>query len=109
MKYFYERALTLDSTFTEDNFRYAGPKPQTKEAAIIMIADICEAGVRALNEKTHETISELVEKFTDIRLADGQFDEANITMFEIRKVKNSLIKGLLGIHHQRNRDDSVSI
>ncbi len=101
MRYFYDKAREIDPTFTEENFRYPGPKPQSREAAIIMMCDITEAGVRALDEINHESINRRVNEFINERLLDGQFDEADITIEEITKIKETLVKGLMGIHHKR--------
>ncbi len=85
----------------ESAFRYPGPKPQTKEAAILMIADSVESASRTLSEPTPSRIEGLVSDLIDKRLRDGQFDECGLTLKEIAEIRDSLIKSLTGIYHGR--------
>ena len=85
----------------ESAFRYPGPKPQTREAAILMVADAVESASRTLSEPTPSRIEGLVTELIDKRLRDGQFDECGLTLREIADVRESLIKSLIGIYHGR--------
>jgi putative nucleotidyltransferase with HDIG domain len=84
-----------------DDFRYPGPKPQSKEAVILMLADGAEASVRSLEEHTPENIRAIVKKIVDSVVADGQLDESTVTMRELTAIRESLINTLINIYHQR--------
>ena len=84
-----------------DKFRYPGPKPFSKETAILMMADSVEAATRSLPEKNAENISVLVNKIIQDQMTNGQFDEADITIKDINRIKKSLIKKLISMHHLR--------
>jgi len=86
---------------SENEFRYPGPKPRSKETAILMICDSCEGAVRALPEPTPGRIETLVHQIIMDRLNDGQFDECDITLRELNLVERSLVKSLCAIHHGR--------
>jgi membrane-associated HD superfamily phosphohydrolase len=105
LAYFYHKAKAQSEATGEnvnmDDFRYPGPKPQTKEAVILMLADGAEASVRSLEEQTPENIRAIVKKIADSVAADGQFDESNITMKELTTVRESLINTLINVYHQR--------
>jgi putative nucleotidyltransferase with HDIG domain len=85
----------------ESAFRYPGPKPQTREACILMLADAVESASRTLSEPTPGRIEGLVHELTLKRLLDGQFDECGITLLEIARIKESLIKSVNAIYHGR--------
>ncbi|MFO0892260.1 MAG: HDIG domain-containing protein [Isosphaeraceae bacterium] len=89
------------STVHESAFRYPGPKPQTREAGILMMADSVESASRSLSEPTPSRIEGLVSDLIDKRLRDGQFDECGLTLREIAEIRDSLIKSLIGIYHGR--------
>ena len=84
-----------------DKFRYPGPKPFSKETAILMMADSVEAATRSLSEKNADNISDLVHKIITSQMSSGQFEEADITLKEINKIKKAFIKKLLSMHHLR--------
>ncbi len=86
---------------SENDFRYPGPKPQFKEAAIMMIADSCEAGARSLEEPTPENIRFIVTKIIDAILADDQLNECDLTLRELTQIRESMIKSLIAIYHSR--------
>jgi putative nucleotidyltransferase with HDIG domain len=86
---------------SENDFRYPGPKPQFKEAAIMMIADSCEAAARSLDEPNPENIRFIVTKIIDAILADDQLDECDLTLRELTMIRESLIKSLVSIYHSR--------
>lgn len=85
----------------ENDFRYPGPKPQFKEAAIMMIADSCEAAARSLSDPTPENIRFIVTKIIDAILADDQLDECDLTLRELTQIRESMIKSLVSIYHSR--------
>jgi len=85
----------------EEDFRYEGPKPQTKEAALVMLADSVEAAVRSVPKLSPAKLETIVKKIIRERLEDGQFDECNLTLKDLTMVKNSFIKVLGGLFHTR--------
>jgi putative nucleotidyltransferase with HDIG domain len=89
------------SPIPESAYRYPGPKPQTKEAAILMVADAVESASRALSDPTPARLEGLATELIDKRLRDGQFDECGLTLREIAEIRDSLIKSLIGIYHGR--------
>jgi putative nucleotidyltransferase with HDIG domain len=103
--YFYHKAKAeaekRGETVNIDDFRYPGPKPQSKEAAILMLADGAEASVRSLEDRSEENIRAIIKKIIDTVIADGQFDECNLTMSELTIIRESLIGTLQNIYHQR--------
>jgi cyclic-di-AMP phosphodiesterase PgpH len=86
---------------SENDFRYPGPKPQFKEAAIMMIADSCEAAARSLDEPNPENIRFIVTKIIDAILSDDQLDECDLTLREMTMIRESMIKSLVAIYHSR--------
>ena len=102
VKYFYHRALeTNEGTVKESDFRYPGPKPQTKETAIVSLADAVEAAVRSLSKPTPGKIEGLVRKIIRDRLDDGQLDESDLTFKDLNKIADAFSKVLIGIFHGR--------
>ncbi len=88
-------------TVEQQNFRYPGPKPRTKEAAIVMLADAVESASRTITDPTPSKLEGLVAGISHAKLADGQFDECGITMADLKKIEISLTKSLAGIFHSR--------
>ena len=101
LKFFYFKAKQSNVDTSEEEYRYPGPKPQTKEAAIVGIADSVEAAVRSMSQPTHEQIETLVRKIISDRLQDEQFNECDITLKELDKVAETLCETLKGIFHSR--------
>jgi putative nucleotidyltransferase with HDIG domain len=107
VEYFYRQASRQSESnpdaaeVDESNFRYPGPKPQTKEAAVMMLSDAVESASRALSDPAPARIENLVEEIAMKRLLDGQFDECGLTLEELRTVQNSLIKSLTAVYHGR--------
>ena len=85
----------------EATFRYPGPKPQTKEAGVLMLADVVESASRALVDPTPARIESLVHDLAMKRLLDGQFDECGLTLQELRTIQDSLVKSLTAVYHGR--------
>ncbi len=90
-----------DRKVPEAEFRYAGPKPRARESAVLMLCDGVEGAVRALPEPTPSRIEGVVHHLVMDRLNDGQFDDCDITLREIRQVEDSLVKSLCSIYHGR--------
>ncbi|MDK8180987.1 HDIG domain-containing metalloprotein [Paenibacillus sp. UMB4589-SE434] len=107
LKFFYYKAIKLaeeqggEPDFTEDDFRYPGPKAQSKEAAVVGIADCVEAAVRSLRHPTVEQIETMIHKIIKDRLDDNQFNDCDLTMRELDIVANSLKETVMGIFHSR--------
>ncbi len=89
------------SLVDERDFRYSGPKPRTRESAIIMIADVLEAASRSLDEFNEEILVDLIDKLVQGKSDDGQFDECSLTFEELGIVKKSLVKTLMMARHSR--------
>ena len=101
MKFFYIKAKERNPETTEADFRYPGPKPQTREAGVVNIADSCEAAVRAMDHPSIDKITEFVHNLIEERINDGQLDDSGLTLKEIRIVEKSLISGLGSTFHTR--------
>jgi putative nucleotidyltransferase with HDIG domain len=86
---------------SENDFRYPGPKPQFREAAIMMIADSCEAAARSLAEPTPDNIRFIVTKIVDAIVADDQLGECDLTLRELTLIRESMIRSLVAIYHSR--------
>ena len=82
-------------------FRHAGPKPQTREAALIMLADGVEASVRSLDSRDEGAIRAMVSRIVNERMDDGQFDECDLTLRDVERIKSAFVDQLLGMYHQR--------
>lgn len=102
--YFYKRAMeTLeeDQEVKEEGFRYTGPKPNTKETAVVLLADSVEAATRALKEPSAAKIEEVVHKIINNKFIDGQLDECDLTLKDLEKISGVFIRILSGIYHTR--------
>jgi cyclic-di-AMP phosphodiesterase PgpH len=109
VEFFYHQAMTRqgqpgaenEAAVAETQYRYPGPKPKTKEIAILMLADAAESACRAMTDSAPARIEAIVHELAMKRLLDGQFDECDLTMRDLEQVERSLIKTLLGIFHGR--------
>lgn len=104
LHYFLKKAQAearTEGEISENDFRYPGPKPQFKEAAIMMIADSCEAAARSLADPSPENIRFIVTKIIDAILQDDQLDECDLTLRELTQIRESMIKSLVAIYHSR--------
>lgn len=101
LAYFYNAAKKLDPTVEKDEFRYSGPKPKTKESAIIMLADSIEAAIRSLDEKTPMNMESMIRKIISGKIEDNQLSEANLTFQEIEVIIKTFVRTLVSIHHVR--------
>ena len=105
VSFFYDKAKKSQDPdlgeVQEEEFRYPGPKPQTKEAAILMLADGVEAASRTLTERTQGRFQGLVDSIVNSIFADGQLNECELTLRELRLIEESFVRVLLGIYHHR--------
>ncbi|MDA0659670.1 MAG: HDIG domain-containing protein [Planctomycetota bacterium] len=108
VEYFYRQATNqLDETdpyaveVDEGSYRYPGPKPQTREAAVLMLSDAVESAARSLQDPGPSRIESLVDQLAMNRLMDGQFDDCGLTLQELRTVQESLTKSLSAVYHGR--------
>ncbi|MGC8486926.1 MAG: HD family phosphohydrolase, partial [Clostridia bacterium] len=103
IRYFYERALDRDTGegVEEADFRYDGPRPQSKETAIVMLADASEATTRTLKNPTAESIEPVVRRIIKERLEDGQLDSADLTLKDLDVIARTFTRILTGVFHQR--------
>ncbi|MBI2346998.1 MAG: HDIG domain-containing protein, partial [Deltaproteobacteria bacterium] len=103
--YFFERAKAQEDptlgTVEEKDYRYPGPKPQTREAGILMLSDQTEGAVRALREKSPTRIQQTSEQIINKCFADGQLDECELTLKNLNEIAKAFVRILLGIYHQR--------
>lgn len=101
--YFYHKALNEEGSeeVNVENFRYKGPKPQTREAAIVMLADSVEAAVRSINEPNKGKIEEMIRNVIQGKLNDNQLDECNLTLKDLNTIANAFSNVMLGIFHER--------
>jgi hypothetical protein len=99
--YFYRKASEIDPTVDPEKFRYPGPKPQSRETAMVMLADSVEAVVRASKDRSFEHIDELVDSVVSERVAEGQLDECDLTLRDLRVIGESFKATLRGIYHPR--------
>jgi len=111
-KYFYEKALALDANTTEEQFRYPGPNPQSRETALVMLADSVEAAVKAKN-KTFENIKDLrpiIQSVIKQKMDSGQLRDVDFTMREMAVIESSFIEILRSTYHSREvKDISESV
>ena len=105
IRYFYHQQVETEGEDVphglEQHFRYAGPKPQSRETAILMLADGVEAASRALRKPTLNSIEALVDKIIGAQLADGQLDECDITLKDLRGIRGAFVRLLGGMLHNR--------
>ncbi|WP_427108241.1 HD family phosphohydrolase [Lysinibacillus xylanilyticus] len=101
LKFFYFKAKEEGKCLDDTKYRYPGPKPQTKEAAIISVADSVEAAVRSMKEPNAEKVQKLVRAIIDDRVQDNQFDECDISIKELKCIERVLCETMNGIFHSR--------
>ncbi|MFZ1933610.1 MAG: HDIG domain-containing metalloprotein [Thermoguttaceae bacterium] len=107
VEFFYDRATEQQQAdpnggeVDESSYRYPGPKPQTKEAAVLMLADAVESASRTLVDPTPARIESLVREIAEYRLHGGQFDESGLTLRELRTIEKSMVMSLTSIYHGR--------
>ena len=101
VQYFYYKALSEDKEVLEADFRYSGPKPKSKEAAIILLADTVEAAVRSSEDKSREGIEKLIRYLIKYKIDDDQLSDSDLTMREIEEVTQAFLNTLQGAYHER--------
>ena len=105
MTYFYEKAKTsADPSLgpvKEEDFRYPGPKPQTREAAIFMLADAVEAAARTIDEPTANRLKEMIRKVTNAIVLDRELDACDMTFTDLDKIQNAFLRCLVSMYHHR--------
>ena len=101
IKYFYVKELESGEEVNEDDFRYPGPKPQSKETGILMIADQVEAVSRTLSTRDKESYREMIGKTIERVIGEGQLDECPLTMKDLANIQEAFAQVLTGMHHQR--------
>ncbi len=102
-KFFYEKAKTLygEDKINIDDFKYPGPKPNTKETAIVMLADGCESAVRSITDPDTTKVENMINNIFNSRLKEAQLDDAPITFSDISKMKEVFLSILISQHHRR--------
>ncbi len=114
VEWFYHQACTRElsetepESISEEQYRYPGPKPRSKEVAIVMLADCVESACRAMPEPNASRLESLVHDLAMKRLLDGQFDECDLTIRELELIEKAMVKTLLGIYHGRIAYPSTS-
>ncbi|HHS49130.1 MAG TPA: HDIG domain-containing protein, partial [Desulfurella acetivorans] len=101
VKYFYDKAKDMGLNPNEEDFRYPGPKPQSKESGIVMLADKVEAATKNLNEPTITHLKNYVKNLTNEIFLDGQLDESDLSLRELNLIVDSFVSVLIGIFHHR--------
>ncbi|MCL4251467.1 MAG: HDIG domain-containing protein [Anaerolineae bacterium] len=102
--YFYKQALDQaeePDTVDIEQFRYPGPRPRSRETAILMLADSCESTVRARKPTTRQQIADIVDEMVDIRLRDGQMDDADLTTRDLKTIRTIFVEMLQAVFHPR--------
>ena len=101
IRFFYQKALDAGEQPDMDEFRYPGPRPQSKEAAIVMLADAVEASSRTLTDPTPSRIQSHVQNIVKLIFSEGQLDESSLTFSDLNKISESFMRILAGIFHHR--------
>ena len=102
VSYFHQKDKeAFESGESDELYRYPGPKPQTKETGIVMLADAIEASTRTIDDPTPHKLEKQIDKIIKERLTDGQLDECDLTLKDLTKIKESFLQILVGIHHHR--------
>ena len=101
LAYFYKRALEGSDTIKELNFRYAGPRPQTKETAVLMLADAVESASRTLSEPTQGSIRAMIDRLIEQRLQDDQLAESPLNFHDLEVIANTFERTMTAILHRR--------
>ncbi len=105
ISYFYNKAKEQEQSdrhvVDQEDYRYPGPRPQTREAGILLLADGVEAAVRSIPEKTPSKIQDMVQKIINKGFAEEQLDECDLTLNDLRTISDTFVRTLVGIYHQR--------
>jgi putative nucleotidyltransferase with HDIG domain len=103
VRYFYHQAQQIagEDQVDESDFRYPGPKPQSKETALLMLADSCESAVRASRPESKEEIDEIVRRIINQRLIEGELSDSDLTLRDLETIRQVFVRSLQGVHHPR--------
>ncbi len=103
VQYFFQKAVDQhpETPPREEDFRYEGPKPQSRETAVLMLADTCEAAVRAMRGRTTQGVEATVRRLVHERLADGQLDQSDLTLRDLDLISKAFVRVLGAVHHTR--------
>ncbi len=103
ISFFYDQAREADpeAELDPNDFAYPGPRPQSKETAIVMLADSVESAARVLPDPTPESIEELVDRIVQVKIDAKQLDETPLTLEELARIKEQFVNVLSGMYHQR--------
>jgi hypothetical protein len=105
VRYFFHKAQEeqgdLGEPLDEAEFRYPGPRPQTKEAGLVMVADVTEAATRSLSDPSPESIRQMVQKLATRVYMEGQLDESGMTFNDLNFIEKTFTKMLISVHHHR--------
>ena len=109
--YFYDRAMRQsgDKNIDINDFRYAGPRPQTREAAVVMLADTIEAAARTASDRTSEGLEKLIRQLIRAKIDDGQLNDSPMTLSDIEKVTKAFVTVLSGVFHQRVKYPEIKL
>jgi putative nucleotidyltransferase with HDIG domain len=111
VSYFYSKAKNVidenKEDFSEYLYRYPGPKPQTKETGIAMLADSVEASTKSIEDPTPKKLEDKIDEIIKKRFMEGELDECELTLKDLTKIKKSFLKILIGIYHQRIKYPSI--
>lgn len=111
VSYFYSKARNVidenKEDFSEYLYRYPGPKPQTKETGIVMLADSVEASTKSIEDPTPKKLEDKIDEIIKKRFMEGELDECELTLKDLTKIKKSFLKILIGIYHQRIKYPSI--
>ena len=110
--YFYNKAKELDPNVSEADFRYDGNLPSTKESAVVMLADVCEAACKSLEKPTAQRLEKFIQTLIDAKIAAHQLDDCALTYGEMTKIKDTFVSILAAYYHGRikyqNQDTTTS-
>jgi hypothetical protein len=111
VRYFYHEAQKMagDEPVDENDFRYPGPRPQSKETAILMLADSCESAVRAEHPDSREAVEEVVSKIMNQRLIEGELGESDLTLRDLEIIRQIFVRSLQGVHHPRIKYPEIKV
>ena len=101
MQYFYNKAMEMDPEVDERDYRYPGPRPQSRETALVMLADTAEATVRSLDDHTPNKIRAVLARMFEARIADGQLDDSALTLSDLARIRDAFTHVLTGVYHGR--------
>ena len=107
--YFYDRAVKQGGQVDIADFRYDGPRPKRREAAIVMLADTVEAAARSMADSTPEKLSQLVNRLVRGKLEDGQLDECSLTFSDLNRICEAFLTVLMGVFHERIEYPDIAI